>query len=231
MKVVVINGQTHKGSTYHLGRMCAENLTEKENITEFFLPKDLNHFCVGCYQCMKGIEKCPFYAGKSIIAEAMEEADVIILTSPNYCMLPSAPLKAFIDLFYQYWIPHRPQKSMFSKKAVVISTTAGMGAGKVCAQLKRTLAYWGIPYIREYSAAVQASSWAEVSEKRKEKMTADMKKLAEKVRKAKPGTPSPYIKFMFNMMALTKKNADDPEAEYWKSLGWTDKIRPWKKQS
>ena len=44
MKVVVINGQNHKGSTYHIGKLLADNLTDQDSITEFFLPRDLNHF-------------------------------------------------------------------------------------------------------------------------------------------------------------------------------------------
>ena len=54
--------------------------------------------------------------------------------------------------------PHRPRKSMFSKKAVVISTTAGVGSGKAIKPVVRTLAYWGIPYIKSYGLAVQASN-------------------------------------------------------------------------
>lgn len=129
MKIVMIHGQNHKGSSYHIGRILAEKLGTEQEITEFFLPKDLNHHCLGCYTCLESEEKCPFYAEKQIIANAMECAELLIFTTPNYCMAPSAPLKAFMDLFFQYWIPHRPRKAMFSKKAVVISTAAGTGDG------------------------------------------------------------------------------------------------------
>ena len=58
MKVVLINGQNHKGSSYHIGKMLVEQFPESE-ISEFFLPKDLEHFCVGCYTC---ILSCPYGA-------------------------------------------------------------------------------------------------------------------------------------------------------------------------
>lgn len=228
MKIVIINGQNHKGSTYNIGKNLAHKLANDDEITEFFLPRDLNHFCLGCYSCMKNLKKCPFYEEKMIIADAIKEADLLIFTSPNYCMLPSAPMKAFIDLFYQYWIPHRPQAEMFRKKAVVISTTAGMGANKVCSQLKRTLAYWGVPYIKKYSACVQASNWNDVSQNKKDKIDKDITKIANKIEKSKNGKPSPYIRFMFNMMALAKKNPNDPEAEHWQKQGWLDGKKPWK---
>ena len=161
----------------------------------------------------------------------MEQADLLIFTTPNYCMAPSAPLKAFIDLFYQYWIPHRPRKYMFSKKAVVISTTAGTGAGYAIKTVKRTLAYWGVPYIKTYGVAVQASCWAEVADAKKEKIKKNMMSLAGRIRRASCGKPSPYIRFMFRMMVLSRKKAigDVPaETGYWQENGWLNGRVPWK---
>ena len=40
MKIVLVHGQNHKGSTYNIGRMIADKIGGE--ITEFFLPKDLN---------------------------------------------------------------------------------------------------------------------------------------------------------------------------------------------
>ena len=231
MKITIIHGQNHKGSTYHIGRMLAEALEPEENITEFFLPRDLNHFCLGCYTCIEDEEKCPFYGEKKRIADEMEKADLLIFTTPNYCMAPSAPLKSFIDLFYQYWIPHRPRKCMFSKKAVVISTTAGMGAGCAIKTVKRTLAYWGVPYIKTYGVAVQASCWAEVEERKKEKVKKDMVALAGKIKRAACKKPSLYIRFLFRMMVLSRKkgSGDVPaETSYWKKNGWLDGQVPWR---
>lgn len=231
MKITMIHGQNHKGSTYHLGRILAETLESEDNITEFFLPRDLNHFCVGCYACIDDEKKCPFFEEKKRIADAMEEADLLIFTTPNYCMAPSAPMKAFIDLFYQYWIPHRPRKSMFSKKAVVLSTTAGIGAGHAIKTVKRTLAYWGVPYIKTYGVAVQAASWKDVAEDKKEKIKKKMMTLAGKIKRASSGKPSLYIRFLFHMMVLSRKNeiGDLPaETRYWKEYGWLDGKVPWK---
>ena len=59
MKIVLIHGQNHKGSSYHIGRLLAEQFTESE-VSEFFLPRDLEHFCIGCYNCIEDEEKCPF---------------------------------------------------------------------------------------------------------------------------------------------------------------------------
>lgn len=230
MKVVMINGQKHKGSTYHIGKILSEKITQENEITEFFLPKDLNHFCTGCLACIQDESKCPFYNQKKVIMDAMEEAEILILTTPTYCMAPSAPMKAFIDLFYQYWIPHRPRKSMFLKKAIVVSTAAGAGMSKAIEPVKRTLKYWGVPNVYTYALGIQAGNWEEVSEKNKIKIEKDMKRLSEKVKDSKVKQPSLYIKFMFNLMVKAKQKEDyfSDESKHWKEQGWLDSKKPWR---
>ena len=49
MKIAMIHGQNHRGSTYHIGAMLAEKLGGE--VTEFFLPRDFGEFCVGCNSC------------------------------------------------------------------------------------------------------------------------------------------------------------------------------------
>lgn len=232
MKIMLLHGQNHKGSSYHIGRMLAEKLAAEQEIAEFFLPEALNHFCTGCYACIADEKKCPFYNEKKVLADAMEQAELLIFTTPTYCMECSAPLKSFIDLFFQYWIVHRPRKDMFTKKAVIISTAAGNGTGKAIAPVKRTLAYWGVPYRKGYGIAVSAVNWEQVSEKKKQRIQMDMTKLAKKVKKAKVGKPSPYIRLMFRMMASIKKSApengyDAGEVQYWEENGWLEGKRPW----
>ena len=164
MKILLIHGQNHKGSTYHIGRILAEHFPESD-ISEFFLPRDLEHFCTGCYSCIVNEETCPFYAEKKRIMEAVEKADLLIFTTPTYCMRASAPMKAFIDLTFTYWMVHKPRACMFSKKAVVISTAAGTGVKSAIKDIKNALFYRGIPYIKEYGIAVQAMNWEQVSDK------------------------------------------------------------------
>ena len=233
MRITIIHGQNHKGSSCHVGRILAEKLAREQEITEFFLPKDLNHFCLGCYTCLTDEMKCPFYEEKKRIADAMEQAKLLIFTTPTYCMECSAPMKAFIDLFFQYWLPHRPRGDMFTKKAIIISTAAGAGMGKAIAPVKRTLAYWGVPYRKGYGIAVSAMRWDQVPEQKRERIEKDMTALAEKIKKARVGKPSPFIRFLFRLMASAKKSSkegdyDAEEARYWRENGWLDGKRPWR---
>ena len=230
MKIVLIHGQNHKGSTYHVGRLLLEQF-ENSDVQEFFLPKDLEHFCVGCYNCIEDEVKCPFYNDKKPIMKAIEDADLLIFTTPTYCMRASAPMKAFIDLTFTYWMAHKPRECMFLKKAVVISTAAGTGMKTAIKDISNTLFYWGVPYIREYGLAVQAMSWEQVADKKKAKIKADIMKLANRLKKAKVkvGFKTRFMFSIMRMMQLKDMGSSESEKEYWKEKGWLDKDRPWKK--
>lgn len=73
MQIVMIHGQNHRGSTYHIGKMVADALGG--TVTEFFLPRDFGSFCVGCNNCfMKDESLCPHHAKLKPITDAMDDA-------------------------------------------------------------------------------------------------------------------------------------------------------------
>ncbi len=231
MKVVLIHGQNHKGSSYHIGRMIADKMQGTNEITEFFLPRDLNHFCLGCYNCIEDDAKCPFYDDKRKIMDAVEAADVLIFTTPTYCMHASAPMKSFMDLTFTYWMVHRPRKCMFSKRAVVVSTAAGTGMKSAMKDITNTLFYWGVPYVKSYGVAVQAMSWDGVNEKKKVKIEKDTAKLAQKLSVGKKPSVGIKTRFMFKVMGAMQSagmGSSPVEKEYWEQNGWLGKKRPWK---
>ena len=51
MKIVVIHGQNHKGSTWNAANILLQGITCEKEVKEFFLPKDGPGFCVG-YQVL-----------------------------------------------------------------------------------------------------------------------------------------------------------------------------------
>ena len=227
----MIHGQNHKGSTYNIGRMIANKISREENVVEFFLPRDLNRFCVGCYACIEDVTKCPFYEEKNKIMIEVESADILIFTTPTYCLRASAPMKSFIDLTFNYWMSHRPRKCMFSKKAIVISTAAGSGAKKAVKDIADALFYWGIPCILSYGISIQAMNWSGINDKKKRKIEKDASKIANKVLKKKLVKVGFKIKAIFMLMRMMQKaNFGSGEADraYWEKNGWLDKERPWR---
>jgi len=231
MKIAVVNGQNHKGSTYHIGKLLIDRIACEKEVSEFFLPKDLNHFCAGCYTCIEDETKCPYYKEKNVIMQEIERADLLIFTTPNYCMAPSAPMKSFMDLTFTYWLSHKPRGCMFSKKAVVISTTAGMGAMQAIKPVKRSLFYWGVPWVKSYGVSVQAMNWDGVSQKKKAKIEKDIEKLAKTLSKCKKPSIPLKSKVIFNMLANMQKanwGSSPTEKKYWEEHGWLGKECPWK---
>lgn len=231
MKIVVINGQNHKGSTWNTAKILIDGITGEKEVKEFFLPRDLNRFCVGCYTCLEGREKCPFWEEKKPLEDAMLAADLLIFTTPNYCMMPSAPMKAFLDLFFTYWLTHRPHEEMFKKRAVVISTAAGAGAGQAAKLVAGNLVNWGVPKITRYGLSVNAMNWETVPEKKKAKIRKDMGNLAKKLSENKPvkvGVKTRVLFWFYGGMQKANWGASKSEKEYWQSKGWLDGKKPWK---
>ena len=230
MKIVMIHGQNHKGSTYNIGRKIADKIGTEE-IVEFFLPKDLNHFCVGCYACIDDVTKCPFFEEKNKIMSEVESADILIFTTPTYCLRASAPMKSFIDLTFNYWMSHRPRKCMFHKKAIVISTAAGTGAKKAVKDITNALFYWGISYILPYGISIQAMNWDGIRDKKKQKIEKDTTKIANKILKkknVKVGIKTKVIFMLMRMMQKGNMGSGDADRAYWKGEGWLATARPWK---
>ena len=229
MKIVMIHGQNHKGSTYNLARMFVGNFKDPE-ISEFFLPRDLGSFCSGCCSCIKDEALCPYYEAKQKIMHEVEAADLLVFSTPTYCLRASSPMKAFLELTFTYWMSHKPRAVMFSKKAVVISTAAGAGASSAVKDIKDALFYWGVPYIKTYGLAIRAASWDQVPEERRAKLSASLSKLAKQVGSARVrvGLKTRFYFFIMRMMQLKNMGAGEEERKYWESLGWLDKARPWK---
>ena len=232
MNIAVIHGQNHKGSSYHTARLLVDQIPGEHEITEFFLPRDLNHFCLGCYRCIENDADCPWYAQKNVIVDAMEKADLLVFTTPTYCMAPSASMKALLDLTFTMWMSHRPHGSMFHKRAVVISASAGSSTAGAIKGVAQNLFYWGVPKIYRYGAKVQAMNWESVKPEIKQKITKDMAKLARKLGKNSPPWVGLRTRFVFWMMAGMQKanwSSSPTEKEYWQERGWLGKARPWKR--
>lgn len=229
MKITIIHGQSHKGSTYHIARMLAEKLNG--DIKEFFLPRDFGEFCIGCTKCfMESEKKCPHYEKLKPLTDAMDEADVIILASPVYVYHATGAMKAFLDHYGYRWMVHCPEESMFKKQGICISTAAGAGMKSTNKDMEDSLFFWGVAKRYKYGVSVAAVNWKGVSDKKKnaiDKATSKMaKKIVNNYGHVKPGIKT---RGFFWLMHLVQRKGFNPcDVEYWKAKGWTGKNRPWK---
>ena len=229
MKITVIHGQSHKGSTYHLAHSLAEKLGGE--ITEFFLPRDFGEFCVGCTSCFMTSEtKCPHYERLAPITNAIDNADVLILESPVYVMHATGAMKALLDHYGYRFMVHRPEEKMFTKQAVCISTAAGAGMKGTNKDMADSTFWWGMGKTYKFGAAANETAWERVKDKKKQAYDKKLSALAEKIKKRQGKVkPSLKTKVIFNVMGIMQKNGfNKADADYWKEKGWTEKKRPWK---
>lgn len=229
MNTVIINGQNHLGST----RMIARKLAEKVggNITEFFLPKDFDEPCIGCWSCFNfDMQHCPHHDKLDKITDAMDKADVIILASPVYVYHATGQMMSFLDHYGTRWIVHRPNPAMFKKIGVCISTAAGGGMKCTNKDMYDSLMFWGIPKIFKIGFGVRAANPKDISEKVNKKIDRKTDRTAKKILNCY-GKKHIGIKGRFWFYAVRFAHfsfiKNEPDYSYWEEQGWHKKRRPW----
>ncbi len=233
MNIVAIYGSERKGSTYNIVQLILRRLqTESGSLTEFFLPRDMPHFCVGCSNCFsKGEEYCPHAASIAPIREAMVKADLIIFSSPVYVLRASGQMKALLDHFAFQFMIHRPVKEMFTKTALVVTTGAGGGMKGVIKDIKASLDMWGAGKVFTCGSAVFASDWEGVSSKNKTRIEKNADNISAKII-ATVGRVKPRmkVKLLFNAFRMVHKKfeTNPTDKQHWKIRGWLDSARPWR---
>lgn len=238
MKITVINGTEKQGVTYKLKEIFLDELRDNAEITEFYLPKDCPEFCAGCTTCFLVDEhKCKDAEYVQKIEKALFEADLLVFTSPVYVSHVTGAMKSMLDHFGYRWMPHRPAKEMFGKRAVIITQSLGSGEKSAAKDIKDSLSWWGISDIRVCSFKLMSDiHWEKIPEKKRKKMRAKLVNTAGKIKRidfSHPARTSIGTKLKFYAVRIMQKGLgkDNPEYtdyKYWKSNGWIDKTRPWK---
>lgn len=232
MIITLIHGQNHKGSSYHIATSLIE-LLKPEKTYEFFLPQDLPNFCIGCYTCLeKGVSCCPHEKHVSLIAEAITVSDLLVFTTPVYCMRCSAPMKNFLDHFFIDWVVHKPKEANYHKKAVIIATCAGARAKQAIKDIKTSLVYWGMSNIWSFPQSVAAMHWEDIPI---DKQKTIHRKIQQIVHNIKDNKPHFYLclktRIVFMTMRMMHKkgmSASNLDYQYWNEQGWLNKQHPWK---
>ena len=235
MKIAIIHGIGHQGSTWHYADLICQELGNLGPVekSEFFLPRDMPHFCTGCYTCFyKGEESCPHIDSVKPIAEAMLAADLIILTSPVYGMDVTGQMKAFLDHLCYMWMSHRPNPDMFNKIGLIVSTTAGAGLGPATKTMKNSMKFWGLKKIFVSSDTVAAMGWLDVSPEKKRKIQQKARTAASRIHKSVRNIDrirNPLFRtIFFQMMAGMEKKNDwnATDRSHWEEKGWLSGSRP-----
>jgi multimeric flavodoxin WrbA len=127
MKIVAIIGSPRKGNTYktiQLVEQIHKDIVDCEY--EYIFLKDINLLpCKGCFVCISnGEEFCPLKDDNEWLSRRIEDADGVIVSSPNYAANVTSLMKNYIDR--NAYICHRPK--FFGKKfMLVVSSGSTMG--------------------------------------------------------------------------------------------------------
>lgn len=157
MKYLLINGSPHKGNTWKLVEEMKTEIAVLAPETEFheLMLATLNlPFCLGCSLCFrKGHEYCPHNQIVQKVIDEIEWADGVIFSTTTFNMQPTALTKNMLD--HLCFMLHRPR--FFTKKAIVVSTTGGVGAQSTVKYVSETLSALG--FNKCFELPVTSFSW------------------------------------------------------------------------
>jgi multimeric flavodoxin WrbA len=207
MKYVIINGSPRVGNTCEVIKQVKTNL--EGEFEEIHLAKEDIGLCKGCYNCiMIGEDKCPHNNKIKPVIDKIRDCDGIIIGSPVYAMNVTALLKNFLD--HTAYLYHRPE--FFTKKALVVVTTAGSGHKKVASYIDETLRHWGVNKV--YKLPMACGGKEELETKGIDKVA---QKFCKDVESNKLHSPKFGDVMFFNVwkaMALTE-DPIEADKEYW----------------
>ena len=227
--VIYATGRKKKSCTYGIAQKLIRELLEDGELYEFQLPKDMNHFCVGCYGCFMGNEsKCGGAKALEPIITAMNRSELIVFCVPTYVFHAPGQVKAFLDHFGYRWMVHRPDLSFMKKQAVIINTAGGGGMKSTVRDIKDSMDYWGVARTHVIMQKVWNYDDTSLPESFRKEAEMKVRKTAKKVKRcANHLTPSIKVKCLFYLFRYLHKNrkmtpVDD---DYWYEKGYVNSMK------
>ncbi len=227
MNIIIIHGSMRKGNTYKLTQEAASILRKHEDVSirEFSVSELALPFCESCHACFsKGEEFCPQREAVTPVAEAIESCDGLIVSGVVYSLHLNAAMKNLIDHLSYYF--HRPR--LFTKKALIITTTAGAAEKRIAKYLKSVLGHWGAGYIKSLSCKIQTNTFS-LSEKQQKRLEAAANAFYNAVSQNKTTPPtfeSVAVHNAFRAMSLSPKGPSECDKAYWRDCGFAARAYP-----
>ncbi len=227
MNIVILHGSMRKGNTYKLTQEVASILLKREDVSirEFSVSELELPFCESCHACFSaGEEFCPHREIMTPVAEAIESCDGLIISGVVYSLHLNAAMKNLIDHLSYYF--HRPR--LFSKKALVITTTAGAAERRIATYLKSVLGHWGVGYIKSLSCKIQTSPFS-LNEKQLAKLRAAANAFYAAVSQNKTTPPtfeSVAVHNAFRGMSSAPNGPSERDKAYWRDCGFANRAYP-----
>lgn len=218
MKIVVLYGSPRKGDTYEIVAKVKSELnalsTDNLEFDEVFLTDYDYGFCKGCYNCFEfGEDKCPHYNAVNPIIDKIKACDGLIVTSPVYVLQVTALLKNFFDHMAYFY--HRPY--FFTKKALAVSSTGGVGVKDVLSYMGENLEHMGFNKVYKIGLTHARRD----DEKLEKEIKKTSKDFYDDIANEKTYSPSFKRLAVFNVWRAmnSRDTALKADYEYWQSTG------------
>lgn len=225
LKYLIINGSPHKGNTFTAAIEFKSNIMKHDTDAVFdeVHLKDVDiPFCSGCYNCFfNGEQFCP-HKNVAKLTDKIKNSDFLIVLSPVYSLSLSALLKNFIDhMSYNY---HRP--SFYTKKALVISSTAGAGASGVTKYVRDVLKFWGFNRVFKFAFRSTDPLKRELSESVKQKIAELSSNIVSNLKSGKLDKPSIKRVFIYNAWrAISAAGKEDSaDKRFWVDNDMSERV-------
>lgn len=222
-KVIAFMGCARKKATYQAVQAFERNLKKLGDVDfEYvFLSECQLAFCRGCKLCFdKGEEFCPHHDDRDTLLAKIEQADGIVIATPNYAFQVSALLKNFLDRMS--FIIHRPR--FFGKAYCAIVTQAVYG-GKA---ILKYLAGIGEDLGFTVSRGICLTTLEPMTESQQKKLLAGTEKASERFYKTlmrkKNTTPSFLRLMMFRVSRALLQSYEQRMKDYYyyREKGWLE---------
>lgn len=226
MNYLILNGSPRKGNTWKLAELARQTVTSISPAAvfqELHLAGSGLPFCLGCSACFrKGSEYCPHRSVMDEIIAKIDWADGVIFTSSVFNLAPTALVKNLFD--HLCYMLHRPH--FFTKKALVITTTGGVGANKTAKRLAADLK--GIGFNRVYLLPASAYSWNDYvpGDGAKRRVGKVAGRFCADVESGKMHPPSTLLMIPYNLFrGMSLSSAPGTPYATYDGVHWTDPVR------
>lgn len=229
MRVTVFHGSPRKGNTYKATKIFMDEMSKcrETEFIEFFLPKAIPEFCLGCQLCMGNPhDKCPHLQYVLPILDAIISSDALIFSTPHHggCSM-STGMKNLLDHLDFLTMTIAPRKEIFNKKAFIISTATGSTAA--IKPIKKFLKNWGINRVHAYGIKMYIDKWNNMPQTKQLKTEKILRQKARKfvgLKKKRPYFSSVFMYHIFRFVVKKYIGEGNYPYEYWKEQGFLKKI-------
>jgi len=222
MKIVLLNTSARKnGATSRILTEFSETLSAKPGVeTTIVHISDLRiEFCLGCCMCYKN-GACHIGDDADMLSELLDDADGVIIGTPNYVGNVSGQLKTFIDR--GHFVMEQLMMDKYTIGVVTYENTLGGAALKV---LRNLFVFSGAKGYDGLAIKAPFGSDPLTSQKVKTKIKHKAEKFYKSIRDKKAGSPAnrmmQYFAFNFVIKPFVLRKGDqfDGVLKHWGKRG------------